>query len=386
MPRVYNWQIGREMEYPYPAVRPKRQAAGVFNLNKCIGCQTCTIACKTTWTSSKGQEYMFWNNVETKPWGGYPLGWDVKVLNALGVQKWRKEGGTWVYKGLTIFEVAMAERGLGYIPEPEDYANPNIGEDMVSTPLGRDGDRSRYIRGLPHTTWFFYLPRICNHCTFPACLAACPRIAIYKRPDDGIVLVDQLRCRGYRECVRACPYKKVFYNPQTRISEKCVFCYPAIERGEIPRCFRNCIGKIRTFGFINPPEKADPENPIDFLVHIKKIAAPLLPQLGLEPNIYYVPPVNVDRRFIQMLFGPMGVEAVENYIRAIERQDVEVIGALTLANSSDRIYTRFKVVGGEYVVGYDEKGHEVVRVPLKEPVYIRSRYDPVRDLVLTTTP
>ncbi len=201
MPQVYNWQIGREMWYPYPSVRPKRQAAGIFNLNKCIGCQTCTIACKTAWTSSKGQEYMLWNNVETKPWGSYPLGWDLKILSALGTQKWKKEGGTWVYRGSTIFEAARGERGLGYIPDPEDYASPNIGEDMVSTPLGRDGDRNRYIRGLPHTTWFFYLPRICNHCTFPACLAACPRVAIYKRAEDGVVLIDQLRCRGYRECV-----------------------------------------------------------------------------------------------------------------------------------------------------------------------------------------
>jgi glyoxylase-like metal-dependent hydrolase (beta-lactamase superfamily II) len=43
-----------------------------------------------------------------------------------------------------------------------------------------------------HNTWFFYLARICNHCTYPACLAACPRQAIYKRPEDGIVLIDPL--------------------------------------------------------------------------------------------------------------------------------------------------------------------------------------------------
>ena len=78
MPKVYNWQIGREMEYPYEGVRPQKQFAMIMDTNKCIACQTCTVACKTTWTAGRGQEYMFWNNVESKPYGYYPLGWDVK--------------------------------------------------------------------------------------------------------------------------------------------------------------------------------------------------------------------------------------------------------------------------------------------------------------------
>lgn len=74
MPKVFNWQIGREMDYPYEEARPQKQFAMVLDLNKCIACQTCTVACKTTWTPGRGQEYMFWNNVETKPYGYYPLG------------------------------------------------------------------------------------------------------------------------------------------------------------------------------------------------------------------------------------------------------------------------------------------------------------------------
>lgn len=73
MARVFNWQIGRSISYWYPETRPKRQFAAVFDINKCIACQTCTLACKTTWTSGKGQEYMLWNNVESKPYGFYPL-------------------------------------------------------------------------------------------------------------------------------------------------------------------------------------------------------------------------------------------------------------------------------------------------------------------------
>src|SRR5512134_686665 len=126
MPRVNNWQIGRPMSYWYSENRPKRQFGAVFDINKCIECQTCTLACKTTWTSGRGQEYMLWNNVETKPYGFYPLAWDVNVLELLGEQRW--DGGR--YEGRTLFEAARpGERVLGWRPAELDYAHPNVGED-----------------------------------------------------------------------------------------------------------------------------------------------------------------------------------------------------------------------------------------------------------------
>src|SRR2546427_9910998 len=70
MPEVYNWQLGRKMLYPYEERHPKWQFAFVFNINRCIACQTCSMADKSTWLFSKGQEYMWWDNVETKPYGG----------------------------------------------------------------------------------------------------------------------------------------------------------------------------------------------------------------------------------------------------------------------------------------------------------------------------
>src|SRR3989338_6028541 len=100
MPKVHNWQIQREMEYPYEDKRPKKQAAYIFDTNKCIACQTCTVACKTTWTSGQGQEQMFWNNVETKPYGFYPKAWDVKLLKNLEKQEWNGD----TYTGKTVFE------------------------------------------------------------------------------------------------------------------------------------------------------------------------------------------------------------------------------------------------------------------------------------------
>src|SRR3990172_2380255 len=83
MPQVYNWHLGREMEYRFPEHHPNWQFAAVFNINRCIACQTCTMACKSTWTFSEGQEHMWWNNVESKPYGGYPHNWDVKLLQLL---------------------------------------------------------------------------------------------------------------------------------------------------------------------------------------------------------------------------------------------------------------------------------------------------------------
>jgi nitrate reductase beta subunit len=375
MALAYNWQIGRSMSYWYPENRPKRQFAAVFDINKCIACQTCTLACKTTWTSGKGQEYMLWNNVESKPYGCYPLAWDLNLLKKLGAQQWRGKE----YAGRTIFEAAEAgERVLGWRPGDLDYAYPNVGEDDCT---GRV-DRGAALQ-VPHLNWFFYLARICNHCTYPACLASCPRGSIYKRPEDGIVLVDQSRCRGYRECVKACPYKKVFYNALTGTSEKCIACFPKIEQGLQPQCFVNCIGKIRLAGWLSPPDKAQADNPLDYLVHIRKVALPLLPQLGLEPNVYYIPPVHAPDAFLSQLFGPGVPAAINAYRKAPD--DLDLAGLLGLFGCTDRVVPRWRRKD-DWVAALDEDGKEIVRVPLKEPVYVRQAFDAKHQVTRTNCP
>jgi nitrate reductase beta subunit len=375
MARVFNWQIGRQMSYWYPESRPQKQFAAVFDINKCIACQTCTLACKTTWTSGKGQEYMLWNNVETKPYGFYPLAWDLRLLEMLDGQKWNGK----VYEGQTIFESAPAgERVLGWRPEDQDYSYPNVGEDDCTGQVNGGAGFS-----LPHLNWFYYLARICNHCTYPACLASCPRGSIYKRPEDGIVLLDQGRCRGYQECVKACPYKKVFYNPMTGTSEKCIACFPKIEQGLQPQCFVNCIGKIRLAGWISRPKEARADNPIDYLVHVRKVALPLFPQFGLEPNVYYIPPVHVPAPFLEQMFGPGVEHAVNTYRNGAK--DADLAGLLGLFGSTEMVVARWKRQG-DIVIGADEKGTQLVRVPLRELVHIRPAFDARYQIVRTNCP
>ncbi|WP_018861558.1 4Fe-4S dicluster domain-containing protein [Thioalkalivibrio sp. ALJ3] len=364
MSRVYNWQLGREMDYPFEGVRPEKQFAMIFDTNKCIACQTCTVACKTTWTSGRGQEQMLWNNVETKPYGYYPLGWDVNILDKHGVQE--MDGPE--YQGRTLFEAAPdGEIVLGYTPDDEDWAYPNIGEDDCTGSMEQGA-----LLTMPHMQWMYYLPRICNHCTYPACLSACPRQSIYKRPEDGIVLLDQQRCRGYRECVKGCPYKKVMFNPVTRVSEKCIGCYPAIENNRQTQCTITCIGKIRLQGFISRPDEIREDNPMDYLIHGAKIGKPLYPQFGLEPNTFYIPPIHVPPQYLRQMFG-WGVEdAIDTYKRASE--DPQLLGAMLLFGATPEIIHHFKVEGRN-VIGYDAKRAEVVRVPMREPIYMRVEYD-----------
>ena len=145
------------MDYPYQGRYPDRQFAFVFNINRCIACQTCTMACKSTWTFSKGQEHMWWANVETKPYGGYPQFWDVKILEKL--QQANPDGQRWQgsvqentrtpygeFGGKTIFEAAKTSldpesaRVLGYLPTDEEWNSPNIYED---NPVGKKGVRDK---------------------------------------------------------------------------------------------------------------------------------------------------------------------------------------------------------------------------------------------------
>ncbi len=182
---------------------------------------------------------------------------------------------------------------------------------------------------------YFYLPRMCNHCLNPSCVAACPSGAIYKRGEDGIVLVSQDKCRGWRMCVSGCPYKKVYFNWNTGKAEKCILCYPRLEMGEPPACMHTCPGKIRYLGVIlydadrieeaaSKPESElveaqreilldpfDPEiirealacgvdqkiidsaqkSPVYKFVKEWRLALPLHPEWRTLPMLFYIPPL-----------------------------------------------------------------------------------------------
>ncbi|MCH7685430.1 MAG: nitrate oxidoreductase subunit beta [Planctomycetes bacterium] len=422
MPSVYNWQIGREMPYPHEERHPKWQFVFVFNINRCIGCQTCTMACKSTWTFGKGQELMWWNNVESKPYGGYPQNWDSKLLNMLeqanpGKQVWRTNGaepekkpyGT--FTGMTVFDAAEKrprpdgpQTALGYLPTDDEWRHPNIHEDSsTGGEFKRDGQYGGSAQLPEHKVWFFHLARICNHCTYPACLASCPRNAIYKRPEDGIVLIDQSRCRGYRKCVEGCPYKKVMYRPTTRTSEKCVGCFPRIEgkdRTLSPsgapaetRCMAACVGKIRLQGLVKKEPDGtwadDPKNPLHFLIRQRQVALPLYPQFGTEPNGFYIPARWVPRNYLIQMFGPGVDHAIEQY----SCPDRELLAVLQLFRANQQIIFRYEIEEGpklcelevtmpsgetkvqelynDTVIGFNKLGEEVVRVTIEEPTFER---------------
>ncbi len=249
----------------------RSQVSMVFHLDKCIGCHTCSIACKNIWTDRKGTEYMWWNNVETKPGTGFPTRWEdqEKYQRRLGDERTASSSCGPPSKAQTVVNIfhnphhahawttttsrgptttsicstppkAPTSRRRGPISmvtgESIDIeAGPNWDDDLGGSPIYADNDPN--LEGLTEEQReqlfaverlvFFYFPRICNHCLNPSCVAACPSGALYKRGEDGIVLVDQKRCRGWRACVAACPYKKMFYNWHTGKSEKCILCYPA---------------------------------------------------------------------------------------------------------------------------------------------------------------
>jgi nitrate reductase beta subunit len=350
----------------------------VFHLDKCIGCHTCSIACKNIWTDRKGTEYMWWNNVETKPGTGYPTlwedqekykgGWEKKneelklklhsKLGALGNIFYNPYLPTiddyyepWTYDYENLFNAPEGDdqptaRAISMItgkPMDNIEAGPNWDDDLGGSPLYARNDvnldeltddEREQLNELERVV-FFYLPRICNHCLNPGCVAACPAGAIYKRGEDGIVLLSQEKCRAWRMCISGCPYKKTYFNWASGKSEKCILCYPRLESGQPPACFHSCVGRIRYLGVLlydaDQIEKCasvpdhelvaaqrnmiqdpfDPEviaaakkngisdamitsaqnSPVYKFVKKWQIALPLHPDFRTLPMLYYVPPM-----------------------------------------------------------------------------------------------
>ncbi len=265
----------------------RSQISMLFHLDKCIGCHTCSISCKNIWTDREGTEYMWWNNVETKPGTGYPTrwedqeryhgGWELKngKLRLRSTGKARVVANIfhnpsmptmddyyepWTYRYEDLFNAPEGIDQPTAMPvsmvtgEPIDIeAGPNWDDDLGGSPVYAENDPN--LESLPPETRqqmfeiqrlaFFYLPRMCNHCLNPACVASCPSGALYKRGEDGIVLLNQKRCRAWRSCIAACPYKKIYFNWSTGKSEKCILCFPRVETGQAPACHHSCVGRIR---------------------------------------------------------------------------------------------------------------------------------------------
>ncbi len=125
-------------------------------------------------------------------------------------------------------------------------------------------------------------------------------------------------------------------------------------------------------GFVNPPWKSRSNNPVDYLIHKTGLALPYYPQLGLEPNIYYIPPIHADREYLTQMFGPNVDSAIETYRKL--KDDPVAQGLLVLMGSTDRIIHEFNVKSG-IAYAYDEKGDEIIHVPVTEQIYTRPAFD-----------
>ena len=353
------------------------QMAMVMNLDKCIGCHTCSVTCKQAWTNRSGMEYVWFNNVETRPGLGYPRtyedqdvwqgGWVRKANGRLTL----KAGGRWKKLATIFSNPKLPSLDDYYEPWTYDYATLINAPAQELFPVARPislisgkpmniswsanwddnlggsqehAKRDVMLKGIEdkvklefEQTFMFYLPRICEHCLNPSCAASCPSGAIYKRSEDGIVLVDQDKCRGWRMCVSGCPYKKVYFNHKTGKAEKCTFCYPRIEVGIPTVCAETCVGRLRYIGlmlydadrvleaasvendedlyeaqrsvFLDPNDpavaraaeqagipldwiEAAKKSPVRRLIQDYQVALPLHPEYRTMPMVWYIPPLS----------------------------------------------------------------------------------------------
>lgn len=128
-----------------------------------------------------------------------------------------------------------------------------------------------------------FLPKLCNHCINPPCKDSCPNEAIIQR-DDGIIKIDKEACTGCEACVTACPYGMITFNKDTKLAEKCNFCFHRIDKGLQPFCVVCCEGQALFFGDID-----DPNSNISKLISEGNLFR-LKIELGTDPNVFYSPP------------------------------------------------------------------------------------------------
>jgi Fe-S-cluster-containing dehydrogenase component len=167
-----------------------------------------------------------------------------------------------------------------------------------------------------HNTAPYYMPKPCQHCDNPPCVAVCPVNATFKR-QDGVVLIDNERCIGCRFCIAACPYSaRMFHWEEPLMSEsdkdklydielnvpqkkgtisKCLFSSDRLRVGKLPYCVSACPNGVYYFGDENQDAVTNGTTKETYrLSELLRVNAgyQLMPELGTKPRVYYLPPKN----------------------------------------------------------------------------------------------
>ncbi len=132
------------------------------------------------------------------------------------------------------------------------------------------------VRGTVPKVKISYLHDICQHCDDAPCIPACHEKAIYKR-EDGIVIIDPVKCTGRMDCIHACPYGVIYFNDALNIGQKCTFCAHLLDRGwKEPRCVEVCPTGALKFG---------EEDELKDLIARAEV---LHPEYNVKPKVYYI--------------------------------------------------------------------------------------------------
>ncbi len=208
-----------------------------IDLDTCVGCHACVIACKEWNTANYGAPLS-----DQDAYGSDPVG---TFLNRVHTFEYQPD----------------------QLNQPQTLSSGDTAAFQVT-----------------------HFPKSCLHCQDAPCVTVCPTGASYKRSEDGIVLVNEEACIGCGLCAWACPYGARELDAEAGVMKKCTLCVDRIYNENLPEidrepaCVRTCPAGARHFG-----DFADPNSNVSQLVR-ERGSITLMPEMETRPVNAYLPP------------------------------------------------------------------------------------------------